>query len=258
MSSVLTIAACGIGGGIAGPIIFNSIGRISGHRQAGQDDHRGADPEDAPLPCPGGMSAIAAAGEDPGEDVTPDIAEPIIGLRAWTLRGGFLGSSYPGRYRLGVHWPAREKFTANCEQDVRFSLYEKSHAAPAEKCSCGIYACQRELEIQYSADSGPFVWGRVALWGRVVEHGRGWRAQYAYPVSLVLVNAPHNGHYPGMTAQAEPQSMWNPEVLEEARGMLAMRYGIPVRIGTLEELQDLHRENYEAMGLPAEVRELVG
>ena len=30
------------------------------------------------------------------------------------------------------------------------------------------------------------VMGRVSLWGRVVEHSRGWRAQYAYPYSLCV------------------------------------------------------------------------
>ena len=29
--------------------------------------------------------------------------------------------------------------------------------------------------------------GTVALWGRVIEHERGWRAEFAYPDRLTLV-----------------------------------------------------------------------
>jgi hypothetical protein len=30
------------------------------------------------------------------------------------------------------------------------------------------------------------IWGEVYLWGVVVEHELGWRAQYAYPKNLVV------------------------------------------------------------------------
>ena len=29
-------------------------------------------------------------------------------------------------------------------------------------------------------------YGKVALWGRVIEHEHGYRAQYAYPQSIVV------------------------------------------------------------------------
>ena len=50
--------------------------------------------------------------------------------------------------------------------------------------------------------------GRVALWGRVIEHDHGYRAQYGYPLALWL--APTPGATSARTVRA-----------------LAARYGVP-------------------------------
>lgn len=256
----------GVTGGSAVLITQNGV-KLHGYRKARKDDHRRAIAERIANVSISANPAEPTATEDTGasEDMTPDVVEPIIGLRAWVINHGFLASSYTSRNSFGgAHWPAREKFSAACEIYRGLPTYSDRkhvvHEAPKQDCSCGVYACERELEIQYNAENGPFVWGRVALWGRVVQHNKGWRAQYAYPVSLVLVNAPHNGIYPGMSSDyvPKPQPPMNDDVLEGLRETLALRYGIPVRIGTLEELKDKHRENYEAMGIPSEVKEIVG
>jgi hypothetical protein len=57
----------------------------------------------------------------------------------------------------------------------------RGHEAPQYDCQCGFYATKEPDEhwATYSA-----AYGKVALWGRIVEHERGYRAQYAYPLEL--------------------------------------------------------------------------
>jgi len=55
------------------------------------------------------------------------------------------------------------------------------------KCTCGIYGSKdldRLRRSQYWQFGG--VHGEVNLWGSVVEHERGFRAQFAYPKTLHL------------------------------------------------------------------------
>ena len=58
-----------------------------------------------------------------------------------------------------------------------------------------------------------WVVGEVALWGRVIEHTLGYRAEYAYPIRLFRPPSPMPGF---------PQPVQAP--LEQ----LAALYGIPV------------------------------
>ncbi len=55
-------------------------------------------------------------------------------------------------------------------------------------CSCGIYAYKKQQDAEWGEnrpETDNHIWGEVWLWGRVVEHETGYRAQYAYPKSLV-------------------------------------------------------------------------
>src|SRR3990172_7640689 len=52
--------------------------------------------------------------------------------------------------------------------------------------SPGIHAYKSRPE-----DNGYWIWsvlGRVALWGKIVEHEDGYRAQFAYPVEFIELN----------------------------------------------------------------------
>jgi hypothetical protein len=52
-------------------------------------------------------------------------------------------------------------------------------------CTCGIYAAK--TLHHFGAGYGQYgIHGEVYLWGTVVEHERGWRAQLAYPKNLFL------------------------------------------------------------------------
>ncbi len=119
-------------------------------------------------------------------------------------------------YKYEVVWPAREPLRAVC-------LCPKTiapHATPGQGNGqeCGIYALRdeestRRWDIFARAPRPPTVGaavGRVKLWGRVLRYEQGFKAEYAYPAELYLVELDD-----GLEAD------------EIAEG-LAERYGLPV------------------------------
>ncbi len=95
-------------------------------------------------------------------------------------------------------WPADSPLHATCEkawspfsflrQIFTHSPGEKPHTPPALDCRCGIYAMSRvELDAQreLALGFGIPICGVVQLWGRVVQHEHGFRAEYARPLQLV-------------------------------------------------------------------------
>ncbi len=86
-------------------------------------------------------------------------------------------------------WPEEGRFTAACRADPA-----SGHEAPGVRCECGIWAFRDRASAEataaaYRHSGGAVAYGRVALWGRVVEHERGWRGQCARPLELVLCGA---------------------------------------------------------------------
>src|SRR5919205_3419262 len=113
----------------------------------------------------------------------PDYAEPLIGWRVWcvveTARGLRLASV--------IHdaaWPAAAPLVARCNLHA--------HDAPDERCTCGIHAARSPDDVttylrgRDDPRTVARVVGRVRVWGRVVEHERGWRASHALPLELVV------------------------------------------------------------------------
>jgi hypothetical protein len=130
----------------------------------------------------------------------PDTTDPIVGWRMWSLvqvetrlwSAGTWGLCSPF---APVEWRPRAPVRAMC-----FSCAE----SPSLECSCGLYAfwagpfAEDVPAVRNSARSfsPPFaspalvsrcVIGRVAGWGRVVQHTKGWRAGFAYPLSLTVI-----------------------------------------------------------------------
>jgi hypothetical protein len=125
------------------------------------------------------MSAVPSPQVGPSDDVPLSI-EPVLGWRVWNLvRQG-------GQLRLGAiahrtTWTPQEATKAGCART--------SHAAPQRYCTCGYYATS---SVDALASAGVFnrgigVIGAVAMWGTVIEHARGARAEFAYPARLRLV-----------------------------------------------------------------------
>jgi hypothetical protein len=61
-----------------------------------------------------------------------------------------------------------------------------AHDPPHFDCTCGVYAAKSREHLRQLGYEGRGIRGEVHLWGTVVEHELGWRAQFAYPKSLVL------------------------------------------------------------------------
>lgn len=115
------------------------------------------------VPEPAGVAERA-------EMSVPDRIAPILAWRSWGLTDhGRLFSPISGR-----EWYPGRPFRAFCRG--------RAHRAPDRSCECGVYATKRAPDVPLSAVAGP-----VYLWGRVIEHELGYRAEFAYPHELTLV-----------------------------------------------------------------------
>lgn len=107
-------------------------------------------------------------------------AEPVVAWRSWALTGRKDGTRLLLRPVAGhAHpWRPREIATATCKRSV-------FHEAPVLDCTCGLHASHTFDILRRTKN--PAVLGRVALWGRVVEHELGYRARFGYPQRLRLI-----------------------------------------------------------------------
>ena len=106
--------------------------------------------------------------------------EPIVAWRAWALTGHRDGTELLLRPVAGRSrpWRPMEAAEAACK-------HARLHGAPNVDCSCGLHGTH-DVEILRRTRC-PAVLGRVAFWGRVIEHELGYRAQFGYPQRLALV-----------------------------------------------------------------------
>ena len=112
----------------------------------------------------------------------PDYIMPVVGYRVWSWDAIGLKSLN------GELWMPGQPLSAACR-----TLAERAedglsvHDAPQMNCTCGVYAAKsldglRALGyMRYGS-----IYGELYLWGTVVEHQLGWRAQYAYPKNFTL------------------------------------------------------------------------
>jgi hypothetical protein len=157
-------------------------------------------------------------------DVTvPDAITPLLGHRLWEIRHGALRSLWCG----ALPWAPHQRATAACHHPqgpLASRLTGRDlplHAAPDPRCSCGIYAASapEDLPTDWSGTRNVVVCGTVALWGRVVVAERGWRGQFACPVSLTYEPCPG---WRGKTNLSDPE--WRRFAIAE----VARRYQLPV------------------------------
>jgi hypothetical protein len=116
----------------------------------------------------------------------PDYISPIIGYRVWQWDGIGLSSLN------GEKWFANQPLSAVCRRGASGFIAGLSkfthdpHELPHLKCGCGIYAAKTYEQLQEPSYKRFGIRGEVYLWGAVVEHELGWRAQFAYPKTLSL------------------------------------------------------------------------
>jgi hypothetical protein len=134
----------------------------------------------------------------------------IVGWRSWIVTEGIDGLEL--RSVVYQHpWPSREALSMECEPGGCLGA-----RWPIQPHSCGIHAFKDRGEAARfpgtwesrradGAGVSTYVIGQVSLWGRVVEHERGYRGQFAYPFAL-----------------------WLPPELQRLAAPLARRYGVEV------------------------------
>lgn len=106
--------------------------------------------------------------------------EPLVAWRTWALSGSSRGEDLLLRpvVTRGRAWLPREVAEARCERHW-------THTPPELDCLCGFHASPTFDVLRRTRC--PAVLGRVALWGRVIVHERGYRARFAYPQRLRLI-----------------------------------------------------------------------
>jgi len=154
------------------------------------------------------------------ERVVPDYMEPIIAYRVWDrTERGLLGGK-------GVThtWIPKQPEVAMCRAQGggwMFNDPEQAHvvcdrsgvwsraSAPVAGCTCGIYALKNEADLWQQFHGGEIdVWGSVKLWGRIIEHDTGYRAEFAYPDRL---------HVRGREFAARVADLYGCDVIAEPR-----------------------------------------
>lgn len=103
----------------------------------------------------------------------PDYIFPLVGYRVWQWDEAGLMSLN------AVRWRAGEVFSAECSA-------KGGHESPLTDCTCGVYASKSLGHLRRLGYTENRIYGEVLLWGTVVEHEEGWRAQFAYPKNLVV------------------------------------------------------------------------
>ncbi len=162
---------------------------------------------------------------------------PIRAFRYWYVRWEEHQPILQSLYYPTV-WPPDGPLRASCEKKPGYvvswikrllAINAQPHPAPASECWCGIYALKqlegiehRELLPQIyqpGPDRGVHVIGVVLLWGRVIQHEHGYRAEFARPLRLLTI--PPGGR------DREIESLLN---------AASQRYAIPL-VTRVEELQ---------------------
>ncbi|SRR6266498_2115198 len=95
-----------------------------------------------------------------------------------------------------AYWPPREPLASRCVDHLR----------PDLACGCGIYAvATRDAALEWAGSASrslsmPVVVGQVHLWGRTLKFTAGYRAEFAYPYSLEVLDE-------GLTDELDPKTV---------------------------------------------------
>jgi hypothetical protein len=147
-------------------------------------------------------------------------SEPIIAYRVWglSLLDGEPEALRSITYR--IRWPKRKPMRAHCLFNITTGkpVVHPGKDAPVLGRTCGIYAVKTleqtgtwHVAPHHRAETNKMVKiiGTVALWGHVLQHEKGYRAEYGYPQSILSIDT-------------------NPEDAEHLGNWLETTYGIPM------------------------------
>ncbi len=165
----------------------------------------------SPPPAPG--KRLHSTGRthvwEPGKAIHAEcIAGNLQSKRVWTLAHGRGCEAY-GETQFG-------KAPSLCPPPGfgwwSVEVKQEHGVTPDENCTCGIYATEDVTGVPggppastplvgiaafaftlqrsvWGAAPSPSVFGTVSLWGKVIPGDRGWRAEYAYPRELWVIES---------------------------------------------------------------------
>jgi hypothetical protein len=105
----------------------------------------------------------------------PDYFSPIVAYRTWQWDNLGLRSLNEEQ------WFPGQPLAASCRVSQA-----GCHQPPSLTCTCGVYAAKNFDHLRSIGYADYGIHGETYLWGTVVEHRLGYRAQFAYPKNLVL------------------------------------------------------------------------
>lgn len=123
---------------------------------------------------------------NPKQIIVPDYLSPVVGYRAWEWNSMGLFSI------CNIPWEPGEANKAHCIMTRNGPGWISpsatfDHHSPSEECTCGLYAAKN---LQHLDSLGYLkhrvIHGEVNLWGKIIEHRAGYRAEYAYPKNFVI------------------------------------------------------------------------
>jgi hypothetical protein len=120
---------------------------------------------------------------------TAEDLRPAVGWKVWRVEQTPAGARLRS-VLYGDFWPVDEPVHAACHRMLR-----SRHEAPSPGCECGIHG-GRDLgawDHYLAIDPESRVFGRVLLWGSVLEASHGWRASCARPVEIFVPAAVADG-----------------------------------------------------------------
>ena len=124
------------------------------------------------------------------------VAGPILAFRYWALYGTqspthrqYTSIWLESLYQPTI-WQPGIPLVGSCHV-MQVAAIHPGSDPPHSGCSCGVYALKQPgPPPQYTPHpNASFIGvfgGTVALWGRVIDHQQGYRAQYAYPHTLFV------------------------------------------------------------------------
>jgi hypothetical protein len=142
-----------------------------------------------------------------------DALRPAVGWKVWRVADGVLLSVL-----YGDRWPVEEPVRATCRRHTHVA-----HEAPSPSCECGIHAGRELGAWDHYLAVGPEerVFGRVLLWGAVLEGRAGWRGELARPVEIFVPPAVAGAPEVARALQAYGVPVHVLEALEPARELVA-------------------------------------
>ncbi|MGD0474571.1 MAG: hypothetical protein ABSB70_15345 [Candidatus Velthaea sp.] len=117
--------------------------------------------------------------EPPKSGRVREFAETMIGWRVWRLAQPTEQHAPLLSTFMASVWPAGEPMKACCGSG-RTGLRHGIHAFTSRS------QAETYFDEQSRGKMTPHVYGKVALWGRVIVHEHGYRAQFAYPQRLLV------------------------------------------------------------------------